>query len=74
MAATVATLHGKVLIQIGDGEPVEVGTVDIPIRVGTVPEPALRAQAREGAVSSPSPQGRPTSRMAGFLSPRESGS
>jgi hypothetical protein len=37
MAAIAATLTGKVLIQIGEGEPVEVGTVEIPIHVDTRP-------------------------------------
>lgn len=35
MAAIIATLKGKVLIQIAGGEPVEVGTVEIPIHTGT---------------------------------------
>lgn len=35
MAAVIATLKGKVLLQFGDAEPVEVGTVEIPIHAGT---------------------------------------
>lgn len=31
MAAILATLTSRVLLQIGDNEPVEVGTIDIPI-------------------------------------------
>ncbi len=37
MAATLGTIHGKVLIQIGDGEPVEVGKISIPITAGPAP-------------------------------------
>lgn len=35
MSTTVATITGKVLIQIADGEPIEVGTLEIPIYAGT---------------------------------------
>lgn len=34
MAITVNTLTGKVLVQIGDNEPIEVGTIEIPIQIG----------------------------------------
>ncbi|OIU88648.1 hypothetical protein [Microbacterium sp. AR7-10] len=44
MAANVATITGKVLIQIADGEPVEVGTVEIPIYVGTERPKATRGR------------------------------
>jgi len=42
MAAIAATLTGRILIQIGDSDPVEVGTVDIPIHVSTAPTPVTR--------------------------------
>ncbi len=50
MAAILATIKGKVLIQLEDREPVEVGTVDIPIhasssRVATVEETEAYVQA-----------------------------
>lgn len=55
MSAIVGTLTGKVLIQIADGEPVEVGTVDIPIHVSTTINKATRdAQAVTGQ-STPGP-------------------
>ncbi|AYN58624.1 hypothetical protein QEO74_gp01 [Arthrobacter phage Nandita] len=40
MAATLGTMTAKVLIQIGDGEPIEVGVMDIDL----VPqqEPVMR--------------------------------
>lgn len=44
MAALAATLTGRVLIQIGDGEPVEVGTVEIQIHVGTA-RPSVTREA-----------------------------
>ena len=34
MAATLGTLPVKILAQVGDGEPIEIGTYDIPISVG----------------------------------------
>ncbi|WP_165875390.1 hypothetical protein [Microbacterium sp. PI-1] len=42
MAAIISTIKGKVLIQVGDSEPVEVGTVEIPIHVSTKHESAKR--------------------------------
>lgn len=44
MAAIVATIKGKVLIQIEGSEPVEVGEVEIPIHVSTKHEPAKRGR------------------------------
>lgn len=44
MATNVATITGKVLIQIADGEPVEVGTVEIPIYAGTGRPKATRGR------------------------------
>lgn len=38
MAALIASIKGRVLIQVADMEPVEVGTIEIPIHVGTQPE------------------------------------
>ncbi|MGK9222057.1 MULTISPECIES: hypothetical protein [unclassified Microbacterium] len=38
----VATLTAKVMIQVADGDPVEVGTIDIPIHFGTTHAPAKR--------------------------------
>lgn len=35
MAAILATIKGRVLIQIEGGEPVEVGTLEIPIAAGS---------------------------------------
>ena len=40
--AKLTSITGKVLLQIGDMEPVEVGTVEIPINASIVPEPAKR--------------------------------
>lgn len=34
--AARATLTGRVLIQIGDEEPIEIGTVEIPVQVRSV--------------------------------------
>lgn len=34
MAVIAGTLTGKVLIQIGESEPVEVGTIEIPLHLG----------------------------------------
>lgn len=42
MAAVIATLKGKVLLQFGDAEPVEVGRVEIPIHAGTRPQSTTR--------------------------------
>lgn len=36
MAAIAATITGKVLIQIEGSEPVEVGTIEIPVHAGPV--------------------------------------
>ncbi|MBO9704168.1 MAG: hypothetical protein J7474_01440 [Arthrobacter sp.] len=33
VAQPVHTITGKVLIQVGDREPVEVGTIDIPLQI-----------------------------------------
>lgn len=44
MAAVIATIKGKVLIQMEGMEPVEVGTVEIPIHVSTKHEPAKRGR------------------------------
>jgi hypothetical protein len=38
--ATLGTLTAKVLIQIGDGEPIEVGVMDIDLI--TKPKPVMR--------------------------------
>lgn len=46
--AAVAKMTGRVLVQFGDDEPVEVGTVEIPINVSTVPSPTKRE--RDGAM------------------------
>ena len=35
MPATIGSIKGKVLIQIGDHDPVEVGAIDIPLRLET---------------------------------------
>lgn len=35
MPATIGSIKGKVLIQIGDNDPVEVGAIDIPLRLET---------------------------------------
>lgn len=35
MAAIAAHLTGRVLVQFGDGEPVEIGTIEVPIHVST---------------------------------------
>ena len=42
--AKVGNITGKVLIQIGDNDPVEVGTVEIPVNVDFADsaKPALR--------------------------------
>jgi len=37
MAAIAATLTGRVLVQFGDADPVEVGTIEVPIHVDTRP-------------------------------------
>lgn len=44
MAAIVSTIKGKVLIQVEGSEPVEVGTVEIPIHVSTKHQPAKRGR------------------------------
>jgi hypothetical protein len=44
MAAIIATIKGKVLIQIEGSEPVEVGEVEIPIHVSTKHESAKRGR------------------------------
>lgn len=44
MAAVIATITGKVLIQIAGSEPVEVGTVEIPIHVGTERPKVMRGR------------------------------
>ncbi len=44
--ASIGTLKAKVLIQIGDGEPIEVGTMDLDLITKT--KPATRD--REGTV------------------------
>lgn len=49
MAALVASLKGKVLVKIGDNEPVEIGTIDIPINLST----SLPAPPPFGAVYRP---------------------
>ncbi len=35
--ATLATIKGRVLVQIGENEPIEVGTIEIPINIVTEP-------------------------------------
>ncbi|MGO2665686.1 hypothetical protein [Mycetocola reblochoni] len=40
--ASIAKATGRVLVQLGEDEPVEVGTIEIPIDVGTQPIPARR--------------------------------
>ena len=53
MSAIVGTLTGKVLIQIADGEPVEVGTVDIPIHVSTtINKPTRDTRAETGQITA----------------------
>lgn len=37
MALTVATMKAALLLRIGDGEPVEIGTIDIPIEFTLTP-------------------------------------
>lgn len=44
MAAVIATIKGKVLIQIPGSEPVEVGEVEIPIHVSTSTIPKTRGR------------------------------
>lgn len=44
MAAIIATINGKVLIQLPGSEPVEVGEVEIPIYGGTTPTPKTRGR------------------------------
>lgn len=44
IATITATITGKVLIQLPDGEPVEVGTVEIPIYAGTERPKATRGR------------------------------
>lgn len=41
--AHIGTLTGRVLVQIGDGEPIEIGTIEIPITASARP-----AKARPG--------------------------
>lgn len=54
MAVLATTLTGTVLIKIGDDEPVEVGTVEIPIHVDTRPTVAHRGAPEGGSgVSRP---------------------
>lgn len=49
MAAIAATITGVVLIKVGDAEPVEVGTVKIPIHASTSPAVTYRGgQPPEG--------------------------
>ena len=36
--AIIQKLTGRVLIQVGDNEPVEIGTVEIPIELSTAPK------------------------------------
>lgn len=43
--AQLATIKGRVLVQISDGEPIEVGTIEIPIHDGA-PIKSDRATAK----------------------------
>lgn len=46
--ATLATIKGRVLVQIGDNEPIEVGTIEVPIDIVTGPskKPGYRGATR----------------------------
>ena len=35
MAATIGTFPIKILAQVGDAEPIEIGTYEVPINIGT---------------------------------------
>lgn len=41
MAAILGTIKGKVLVQIADGEPIEVGTIEIPIELAEPKRPVV---------------------------------
>lgn len=44
MAIIMAKITGRVLVQIGDGEPVEIGTIEIPIE-GKLPTPNVETHS-----------------------------
>lgn len=54
--ASMAKATGRVLVQLGEDEPVEVGTIEIPIHASAVPTPARRE--RDEMTVTPTIQGR----------------
>lgn len=42
MMPALVSLTGRVLLQVGDNDPIEVGTIEIPIHATVRPEPEYR--------------------------------
>lgn len=57
MAALIATIKGKVLIQLPGSEPVEVGEVEIPIHASTSAMPKTRPPHGGSGISRRGPDG-----------------
>lgn len=49
--ATLATIKGRVLVQIGDNEPIEVGTIEVPIDIVTEPSKKPNYRGVAGGVA-----------------------